>query len=222
MLRTRSHPGLARDGSAGRPFRIEPLAAVATITALHETNAGVAVVLDGAPWRTLPVDVVVEARLGVGLDLDRHRARALARALRHHRAEQVALRALARREYSRAALDERLARIGVPDADRREVIERAEGAGLVDDMRFAEGRAQQLAERGAGDLLVLDDLARQGIREETARAATAALEPEAERAARIVEARGASASTVRYLASRGFSEEALEPVIAEVESGALG
>jgi regulatory protein len=195
---------------------------VATITALRETRAGVAVALDGAPWRTLPVDAVVDARLGVGLELDRDRARALARALRRHRAAQVALRALTRREHSRASLDARLARVGVPDADRRAVVERAESAGFVDDGRFAKRRARQLAERGAGDRLVLDDLARQGIQEEVAWAATAALEPEAARAARIVETRGASARTVRYLASRGFSEEALEPLIAEVESRALG
>lgn len=195
---------------------------MATITALRETRAGVAVALDGARWRTLPVDAVVEARLGIGLELDRDRARTLARALRRHRAEQVALRALTRREHSRASLDARLARVGVPDAGRRAVVERAEGAGLVDDRRFATRRARQLAERGAGDLLVLDDLARQGIREEIARAATAALEPEAGRAARIVESRGASARTVRYLASRGFSDEALEPLIAEVERRALG
>ena len=194
---------------------------MATITALRETRTGVAVALDGAPWRTLPVDAVVAARLGIGLELDRDRARTLARALRRHRAEQVALRALTRREHSRAALDARLARLGVTDADRREVVERAEGAGLVDDARFADRRAQQLAERGAGDLLVLDDLARQGIREEIARAAAAALEPEAERAARIVETRGVNARTIRFLASRGFSEEALEPLIAEIESRAL-
>ena len=195
---------------------------MATVTALRQARAGVLVELDGAPWRTLPVDAVAAARLGVGCDLDRVTARALARALRHHRAEEAALRALARREHSRASLDDRLARVGVSARDRREVVERAESAGLVDDARFAERRAGQLAERGAGNLRVLDDLARHGVPEGIARAATAALEPEPERAARVVEARGASVRTVRYLASRGFSEETLEPLIAEIESRALG
>lgn len=192
-----------------------------TVTALRQARAGVLVELDGAPWRTFPVDAVAAAQLGVGRDLDRVTARALARALRRHRAEQVALRALARREHSRASLDDRLARVGVPDANRRDVVQRAADAGLVDDGRFAERRARQLAERGAGDLLVLDDLARSGVPEDVARAAAAVLEPESERAARIVESRGVSARTLRHLASRGFSEQTLEPLIAELESGAL-
>ena len=113
-------------------------------------------------------------------------------------------------------------RASVPADDRRDVLEQAERSGLVDDARFAEQRARRLAERGAGDLLVLDDLARHGIDELLARQAVSVLEPESERAARIVEAREVSARTVRHLASRGFSEETLEAVIADFESRALG
>ena len=139
------------------------------VTALRPTPAGVVVELDGVVWRTLPVDAVVEAGLGVGLELDRARAVALARARRRSRAEDVAVRALARREHSRTTLDARLARAGVGATVRRETVERAERRGLVDDGRFAEQRAQHLAERGAGDALVRDDLARQGIDEPVAR-----------------------------------------------------
>ena len=139
-----------------------------------------------------------------------------------HRADDVAVRALARREHSRTTLDARLARAGVGATVRREAVERAERRGLVDDGRFAEQRAQHLAERGAGDALVRDDLARQGFDEPVTRSIVAELEPEAERAARIVAARGRSPRTIRYLASKGFSEETLEPLIAEIENGALG
>jgi regulatory protein len=192
------------------------------VTALRPTPAGVVVELDGVVWRTLPVDAVVDAGLGVGLVLDRARAVALARARRRSRAEDVAVRALARREHSRTTLDARLARAGVGATVRRETVERAERRGLVDDGRFAVQRAQHLAARGAGDALVRDDLARQGIDEPVARSIVAELEPEAERAARIVAARGRSPRTIRYLASKGFSEETLEPLIAEIENGALG
>ena len=41
-----------------------------------------------------------------------------------------------------------------------------------------------------------------------------ALEPERERAARLVEQRGRSVKTARYLASRGFGSDALEWVVA--------
>ena len=191
------------------------------ITALHARKSRVAVELDGRPWRTIPVAAAAEVGLVVGLELDRERARALARALRCRRAQDVALRALARRDHSRASLDARLARERISPGARRDVLDRAQRSGLVDDSRYAEARAHQLAERGAGDLLVVDDLARHGVDETVARAALATMEPEVERAARVVAARGLSARTVRYLASRGFTEDTLEPLVAEVESRTL-
>jgi regulatory protein len=194
---------------------------MATVTALRGRGARVAVELDGVPWRTLPVSAVAETGLTIGLTLDRERARVLARALRRERAADLTVRALARRDRSRAELDERLARAGVRTGDRQETLARASSAGLVDDARFATTRARALAERGAGDLFVLHDLERHGLEESTARAALSELEPEATRAARIVAARGRSARTLRYLASRGFGEESLEDLIADLENGAL-
>lgn len=193
----------------------------AVVTSLRPAARGVEVELDGSVWRTLPAAAVVEAGLGEGLALDRTRIRALARALRRVRAERIAVAAVARREHSQASLDERLVRAGVSGAVRDEVLERARREGLVDDARFAERRASLLAERGAGDGMVYDDLVRQGVGDTVARAAVEALPPEAERVGRIVDQRGSGARTVRYLASRGFSEEVLEPLIAEIETGAL-
>ena len=195
---------------------------MATVTALRERGALVAIELDGGPWRTVPVSAAAEARLTVGCELDRERARALARALRRHRARDVAVRAVARREHSRASLDARLERSGIRPSERAEAVDAASRAGLVDDRRFAEARAHQLAARGAGDLLVLDDLERNGVDDVTARAVLAMLEPESVRASRIVAGRGASARTLRYLASRGYSEEAVESLVADLESRALG
>lgn len=194
---------------------------MATVTALRVRDGRVAVELDGVPWRTVSVVAAAEAGLAVGLELDRVRARTLARALRRRRAQDVVVRALARRDHSRAALEARLVRAGVAPEERRDVLGQAERAGLVDDVRFAERRARDVAERGAGDLLVLDDLFRHGVDERIAREALSTLVPERERAERIVEARGAVPRTLRYLASRGFSEEVLEALIAKVESGAL-
>lgn len=193
-----------------------------TITALRARRGAVAVELDGAPWRTLPAAAVLEAGLAAGTELDRARARALARAVRRQRAESIALRAIARRDRSRTSLDARLADAGVAAPDRTEVLDRAERSGLVDDARFAAARARQLAERGAGDLLVLADLERHGVDEQVAREALAALEAEVDRLARIVGRRGATARTLRYLTSRGFAEESLEGLVADIESRALG
>ena len=194
---------------------------MATVTALHARRDRVAVELDGAPWRTLPVQAVVEGGLAGGVPLDRERARSLARALRRARATEVAVRALARRDRSRADLDLRLARAGVRGAERAETLDRAAETGLVDDARYARSRASALAARGAGDLLVLDDLERHGVSDELARAAIRELEPEAARATRIVAARGRSARTLRYLAVRGFTAESVEELIAEVSEGTV-
>jgi SOS response regulatory protein OraA/RecX len=89
---------------------------------------------------------------------------------------------------------------------------------LVDDVRFADKRARLLAERGKGDALILDDLLRAGVEERDARAAVAVLESERERAVRIVAQRGMSLRTARFLAARGFTEETVGEVVADLES----
>ena len=193
-----------------------------TVTALKERRGSVAIELDGAPWRTVPVAVAAESRLTLGCELDRERARSIGRALRRHRARDAAVRAVARRDHSRASLVARLERAGVRPRERGDAIDAATRAGLVDDARFAEARAKALADRGAGDLLVLGDLERNGVDDATAHAALATLEPEAVRASGIVASRGATARTLRYLATRGFSEDSLEGLVADLESRALG
>ena len=195
---------------------------MATVTALRPQRGLVAVELDGRPWRAVPVAAAAEAELTVGCELDRERARSLGRALRRHGAREVAVNAVSRHEHSRATLAARLERRGVRAQERDDTVEAAARAGLVDDGRFAEIRARSLAARGAGNLLVLDDLERNGVDEGMARAAVADLEPEHVRAERIVAARGLSARTVRYLASRGFTEGSLDPHVADLESRAVG
>ncbi|HKY23774.1 MAG TPA: RecX family transcriptional regulator [Gaiella sp.] len=192
------------------------------VTALRVRGARVVVELDGSPWRTLPLSAAAEAGLVVGLELDRERARTLGRALRRQRAREAAVRALSRREHSQASLAARLDRAGVRAQDRDAVLETAVRAGWVDDARFAETRARTLVTSGAGDRLVLDDLRRHGVDDETAQAVLETIEPEHARVSRAVEARGVSLRTLRYLAARGFSEESLEPLVAELETRALG
>jgi regulatory protein len=129
-------------------------------------------------------------------------------------AVEQALRALRHRDRSAAELDSRLAQRGVSKSEREQALETLERIGYVDDERFARTRAEQLAARGSGDALIRHDLEGRGLEEEHVEAALAALEPERERAARIVERRGPGAKTARYLASRGFSRDALETLVA--------
>jgi regulatory protein len=130
---------------------------------------------------------------------------------------ETALRALRSSDRSAAELEARLQQRGVGDAERAQALETLERIGYVDDERFARLRAERLAERGSGDALIRDDLERRGLAADVVELALAELEPERDRAARIVERRGRSIKTARHLASRGFGEEALDGVVAADE-----
>jgi regulatory protein len=193
------------------------------VTALRARGSNrVQIELDGAPWRVVPLEAVLSAGLSVGDELERATARMLGRELRRLEARGVAVRALRARDHTAASLERRLAARGTTPGVRRETVAAAERAGLVDDERFAFRRAAVLAERGAGDLLIADDLERQGVPADAARRAMAALEPETARAQRLVEARGSSVKTLRFLGSKGFSEETLEQLVADLTADGIG
>jgi regulatory protein len=130
-------------------------------------------------------------------------------------AVETALRALRFRDRTAAELDARLEQRGVGEAERDQALETLERIGYVDDERFARSRAERLAERGSGDALIRDDLERRGVGAEIVDAVLSELAPERERAAQIVERRGPGQKTARYLAAKGFGEEALEGVVAQ-------
>ena len=185
------------------------------VTALRAERRGrVAVELDGSAWRVLPSEVVARAGLATGLSLDRPVLRLLRRELRRAEALGVAASALRRRDLSSRGLAERLERAGVAPAAQAESLATLDRAGLVDDERFCRSRAAVLADRGYGDAGIRHDLARQGLPTELVEAALAELEPEPERARRIVEHRGPGPRTARYLAGKGFCEDALEAAFA--------
>jgi len=173
----------------------------------------VAVEVDGAPWRTLPVDAVVRAELRVGVELDRVRLRNVRRELRRTEALAWAVRALRRRDLSRQALEERLDRAGLTAEERSAALATLERAGLVDDSRFGVARAESLAARGYGDEAIRWALEREGVDPELASRSVASLPPEGERAAAVVGRRGAGPATAAYLARRGFADEAVEDVL---------
>jgi SOS response regulatory protein OraA/RecX len=181
------------------------------VSALRASGRGrVRVELDGEAWRVLPLEPVVRAGLAEGVELDRLRVRTLARELRRARALRVAGRVLARRDLSERSLHERLNRAGVAPTATNEAVGTLRQAGFLDDERFAAARALRLAERGLGDAAIRFDLKRHGIAATAIEAALAELEPERERAERIVSKRGGGPATARHLARRGFAEDAVE------------
>lgn len=197
-----------------------------TVTALRDEGRGrVGVDLDGTRWRTMPLVAVVKAGLGIGVELDRPRARCLRRELRRSDALATAGRALSRSDLPLQSLDRRLERAGVAPAARSEAIETLARAGLVDDQRFAVSRAQALAARGRGDAAIRWDLERQGMSAEEIERAVEALEPERDRAQTIAERRGRTQKTARSLSRNGFADDSVEAAvgtIAEEGRGALG
>ena len=190
------------------------------ITALRAQRGDrVAVELDGTVWRVLPLEVVVRAALRVDGELDRPRARTVRRELRRHEALTVSAGALRHRDLSTRRLEQRLGQRAVPPAERARAVETLTRAGLLDDNRFARGRARALAARGYGDAAIRFDLERQGVAAEPAADALAELEPERDRALRLAATGGGAARAARLLARRGFGEEAIETAVGVAENG---
>src|SRR5205085_51802 len=111
------------------------------------------------------------------------------------------------------SLEARLSQAGVAPAARREAMEVLQRGGILDDRRFAASRAAALAERGYGDDGIRLDLERAGVSAELREEAVAALAPEVERAVEIVKRRRPGPRTARFLAGKGFSEDAVETAL---------
>ncbi|HKX48063.1 MAG TPA: regulatory protein RecX [Gaiellaceae bacterium] len=137
-------------------------------------------------------------------------------------AVDAALRLLRYRDRSAAQIDQALEARDVGTDTREDALETLRRTGLVNDNRFAERRAATLAARGAGDAFIRHDLEAAGIATGVVEDVLAGLEGEQERARRIVERRGASAKTARYLAGKGFSTDAVHAAIARAGDEPLG
>jgi SOS response regulatory protein OraA/RecX len=181
---------------------------VSVVTGLREQPRGrVEVALDGAPWRLVPADAVVRAGLSVGTVVDRETARRLGRELRRAEALTRAARVLKHGDRSRRALADRLEGAGVDASARESALDALERVGAVDDVRLAANRASHLAEKGHGDAAIRFDLEGKGLGADRVEEALAGLEPERERAQRLVDLRGRGQKTARWLSSRGFDPE---------------
>ena len=90
------------------------------------------------------------------------------------------------------------------------------GAGFVDDAHLARGRALALAERGWGDEAIEARLAGEGLPAPLVADAVAELEPESQRAARIV---GGLPLRKAWplLQRRGFEPETIEAVLGALD-----
>jgi SOS response regulatory protein OraA/RecX len=188
---------------------------VPRITALRAAGRrSVAIELDGERWRTLPLEAVVRAGLTVGSDLERQQVWVPAL--------DAAVAAVRRRDRSAQDVTARLEQRGVPAGARVEALGALRRAGLVDDGRYAVGRADALARKGYGDAWIRHDLQRSGVAADQIAAALEALPPESERAAEEARRLGGGLRAARGLARRGFGDELVEALVAAAADAELG
>jgi regulatory protein len=130
------------------------------------------------------------------------------------RALDRAVRALAHRDHSTASLAAKLERAGFSEEERTDALDALVRAGYLDDARFAQARAAHLAARGYGDEWIRGDLESQGVGSDAIGDALGGLAPEETRARDQAARLGDPARAAKTLQRRGFSEDALERVLA--------
>jgi SOS response regulatory protein OraA/RecX len=181
--------------------------------------------VDGEPWRTVPDDVVIRCGLAADVALERPLLRRLRAELRRAEALALAGRALRTRDLSRRRVGERLEQAGLPPAAGQSALAALVEAGVLDDSRLAVRRAHSLAERGWGNAAVAERLRGEGIGEDEIQPALADLEPELDRAARLVANAGGAAKAWALLSRRGFNPDTIEALVDPLdgaERGGLG
>lgn len=163
-------------------------------------------VVDGDPWRSIPVEVLrdLDLREGDAVHLDGLSARIGEAAV--PRARERALRLLTYRERSSHELESRLADDGYPHEVVRALVADLAASGLIDDSRFAHNYVRMLVvSRGYGRQRAMRELTARGIPEECAREALDAVAPQEDEEARASERARALAragDTPERLASR--------------------
>lgn len=136
------------------------------ITALepdpHRPGA-VRLLVNGKLLCTVPAESVAAERFAVGAVFDgevRQRAEQVAD---QEAAYRTLLRALERRAFARRDLARRLVRRGHPAAAIEAALDRAQGAGLLDDTGFAGDYVESRAARGRGPSRIARDLTVMGV-----------------------------------------------------------
>jgi SOS response regulatory protein OraA/RecX len=158
----------------------------------------------------------VRCGLRADVPLDRTLARSLARELRLERALGTAVRTLRARPVSEQRLRERLRSRGVRADAEEAALGTLTEAGFIDDLRLARGRAVALAERGWGDAAIEARLADEGLPAALVASAVADLEPEAERAAKLIAGLALPKAWV-FLQRRGFDHDTFEAVLGALD-----
>ena len=126
---------------------------------------------------------------------------------------EAGMKALSRRELSRAELVARLERSGIDSEDAELASSQLTQAGLQSDGRAAEERARVLAARLQGDLAIRVDLRSRGISEADVDAALEGIDPEPARAEALARKAGDPQQLARTLHRKGYTEDTVDAAL---------
>jgi regulatory protein len=123
------------------------------------------------------------------------------------------IKALSRRDLSRAELVARLQRSGIDPEDAELACAQLTHAGYQSDDRAASERARVLASRLQGDRAIRADLRRRGLSEVVVDSALEGIAPESERAEALARRAREPAQLARALNRKGYTEDTIESAL---------
>ena len=123
---------------------------------------------------------------------------------------EAGIKALSRRDLSRAELVARLQRSGIDTEDAELACMQLAQAGYQSDDRAANERARVLAARLQGDRAIRADLRRRGLSEVVIDSALEGIAPELERAEALARRAREPAQLARTLHRKGYTEDTIE------------
>jgi len=123
---------------------------------------------------------------------------------------EAGIKALSRRDLSRAELVARLQRSGIDPEDAELACMQLTHAGYQSDDRAANERARVLASRLQGDRAIRADLRRRGLSEVVIDSALEGVAPELERAEALARRAREPAQLARALNRKGYTEDTIE------------
>lgn len=194
----------------------------------------VRVLVQGRPLLTVPREVAAAEGLAAGTPLEEPLYARLCRAADEEAAYRTLLRLLERRPFAARDLARRLVLKGHPPEATAAAVERAERAGLLDDVRFTLHYVETRAARGRGPHRLRRDLAALGVeRAVVDRALSLAFPNDAEGLCALVEPlarkrlaqlRGIPRSAARrrllsFLARRGFQGPPVQQLVLRLLGG---
>ena len=123
------------------------------------------------------------------------------------------IKALARKELSRAELTARLGRTGFDHEDVERAVNRLAEEGYQSDERAAAERARALAARRYGDVAIRADLRRRGIGDGEIELAFEGIVPEAARAEALSHRTDSPSKLDGALRRKGYTEDSIEAAL---------